>query len=64
MAKQEHTLKKIWQTPELRVLSKGESEENVLASCKNLGSWFGSGPFGLPGCGQGSEWVCNSAANS
>ena len=64
MAKKGHIPKKTWQKPELQVLCRGESEENVLAGCKNHGSIFGSGPFGLPGCGQGLEWICNSNTNS
>ncbi|MCP3875010.1 MAG: hypothetical protein GY699_17895 [Desulfobacteraceae bacterium] len=64
MVKQEHISKKIWQKPELKVICRGESEENVLASCKGMGSWLGSGPFGIVTCGQGGEWFCNASTNS
>ncbi len=65
MIKQEHISKKIWRKPELRVLCRGESEENVLASCKSYqDTWLGNGRFGLVTCGQGGEWFCNSATNS
>ena len=52
MAKQEHIVKKTWKKPELQVLSRGESEENVLAGCK--ASLLGDlGPQGSGRC----NWI-------
>lgn len=52
--------KKIWKKPELKVICKGETEENVLAGCKT--SIFGDlGPQGSGRCNwlyacQESTW--------
>ena len=59
MTKQEHILKKIWKKPELRVLCRGESEENVLDVCKHGGA--GHVSPGSANCKNGSipcyEWA-------
>jgi len=34
MVEQKNMLKKIWQKPELQVICRGTSEENVLDACK------------------------------
>ena len=62
--KQEHILKKIWKKPELRVLCRGESEENVLAVCKHYQeAWF-AGPLGIFACGKPGQVICQANDNS
>ncbi len=58
MTKQEHISKKTWSKPELRVLCRGESEENVLGGCKD-NNQPGHGPTGNK-CRKG-KWCepCN-----
>ena len=64
MIKQEHTAKKKWCKPELQVLSRGESEENVLAGCKMYEhSIWGDGPGGYQ-CNIWTGWACNVKTNS
>ena len=50
MAEQEHISKKKWQKPELHVLSRGESEENVLGGCKMDIGHSNNGPGGFSRC--------------
>ncbi|MCK5100625.1 MAG: hypothetical protein KAR45_21120 [Desulfobacteraceae bacterium] len=65
MTKQKLILKKIWQKPELRVLCRGKSEENVLTACKTYRDpMFGNGPLGWITCGHAFERFCNATANS
>ncbi len=63
MEEQEQIQKKLWQKPELRILCRGENEENVLASCKNHGSFFDGGPGGLQ-CGDPWSWMCKDNTGS
>lgn len=62
MIKQEHISKKIWYKPELRVLCRGESEENVLITCK---SWKEiAGPNGNQQCRDWGGGQCRDSASS
>jgi len=45
--------KKIWQKPQLIILSRGRSEEKVLEHCKGNGD--GGPVYGFDGCSQPSQ---------
>ena len=68
MIKQEHIAKKIWHKPELQVLCRGESEENVLGGCKIDIGYSNTGPGGFSRCRtkppQGPSYPCNIQALS
>lgn len=61
--KQNKIIKKQWQKPELQVICRGESEENVLGSCKNHGSLWDNGPEGIS-CTSWVSFFCSTSSNS
>jgi hypothetical protein len=63
MTEQKKILKRAWQKPELKILCRGESEENVLASCKNHVSFMQGGPLGWD-CKSLGGLICNVNTNS
>ena len=62
MAKKDHIPKKTWQKPELQVLCRGESAENVLIVCK---VWkVEGGPEGNHHCRSWGGGQCHDSSNS
>ena len=57
--------KEKWSKPRLRVLTRGNPEEDVLSNCKCVGAWI-SGPYwDDPGRNCSKDWTsCSSCESS